>query len=157
MLFLLIQRYPWEFEPLDLDPIFIYKQIRLFMYFLIYCFNYIKKWFVNVGVREGFCIVWCRVFPVFFSCSAVSFGSDWWAMQRSRRALLQRTALEKGITGRRNCFYKVSLSLVFVLWGLVFLFSLWISFGHGYRGKLFKLSLPYTLLLNLLINCCWEL
>ncbi|KAM1105390.1 hypothetical protein EV2_002422 [Malus domestica] len=51
-------------------------------------------------------------------------------MQRSRRALLNRRAL--GISGR-NRLYKVSLSLVFVLWGLVFLFSLWFSRGHGYK------------------------
>ncbi|KAJ7949648.1 Galactose-binding domain-like protein [Quillaja saponaria] len=53
-------------------------------------------------------------------------------MQRSRRALLQRRAVEKGTSGR-NQLYKVSLSLVFVLWGLLFLFSLWISHGHSYR------------------------
>ncbi|XP_021889641.1 uncharacterized protein SLP1 [Carica papaya] len=53
-------------------------------------------------------------------------------MQRSRRALLQRRALEKANTGR-NHLYKVSLSLVFVLWGLVFLLSLWISYGDSYR------------------------
>ncbi|XP_048436688.1 SUN domain-containing protein 4-like isoform X2 [Pyrus x bretschneideri] len=51
-------------------------------------------------------------------------------MQRSRRALLNRRAL--GISGRSR-LYKVSLSLVFVLWGLVFLFSLWFSRGHGYK------------------------
>ncbi|CBI17031.3 unnamed protein product, partial [Vitis vinifera] len=53
-------------------------------------------------------------------------------MQRSRRALLQRRALEKAIIGRSR-LYKVSLSLVFVLWGLVFLLSLWISHGDGYQ------------------------
>ncbi|XP_068323664.1 SUN domain-containing protein 4-like [Pyrus communis] len=51
-------------------------------------------------------------------------------MQRSRRALLNRRAL--GISGRSR-LYKVSLSLVFVLWGLVFLFSLWFSRGHGFK------------------------
>ncbi|TQD89737.1 hypothetical protein C1H46_024731 [Malus baccata] len=51
-------------------------------------------------------------------------------MQRSRKALLNRRAL--GISGRSR-LYKVSLSLVFVLWGLVFLFSLWFSRGHGYK------------------------
>uniref|UniRef100_A0A2N9FXW5 SUN domain-containing protein n=1 Tax=Fagus sylvatica TaxID=28930 RepID=A0A2N9FXW5_FAGSY len=55
-------------------------------------------------------------------------------MQRSRRALQQRRASEKDISGRSR-LYKVSLSLVFVLWGLVFLFSLWISRGHGYREE----------------------
>ncbi|KAF5741948.1 hypothetical protein HS088_TW10G00956 [Tripterygium wilfordii] len=53
-------------------------------------------------------------------------------MQRSRRALLQRRALEKANSGR-NRLYKVSLSLVFVLWGLVLLLSLWFSRGDGYR------------------------
>ncbi|CAK8564724.1 unnamed protein product [Lathyrus sativus] len=53
-------------------------------------------------------------------------------MQRSRKALLQRRAIEKAANGR-NCVYKVSLSLVFVLWGLVLLFSLWLSSGNGYR------------------------
>lgn len=53
-------------------------------------------------------------------------------MQRSRKALLSRRALEKTITGK-NQMYKVSLSLVFVLWGLVFLFSLWISRGDGHK------------------------
>ncbi|MCD7451895.1 hypothetical protein HAX54_013919 [Datura stramonium] len=49
-------------------------------------------------------------------------------MQRSRRALLQRRALEKAIYWR-NRAYKVSLSAVAVLWALVFLLNLWI--GHG--------------------------
>ncbi|KAK4570680.1 hypothetical protein RGQ29_029502 [Quercus rubra] len=53
-------------------------------------------------------------------------------MQRSRRALLQRRDLEDSIVGRSH-LYKVSLSLVFVLWGLVFLLSLWISHGHDHR------------------------
>ncbi|CAL5201084.1 unnamed protein product [Lathyrus oleraceus] len=53
-------------------------------------------------------------------------------MQRSRKALLQRRAIEKAASGR-NCVYKLSLSLVFVLWGLVLLFSLWLSSGNGYR------------------------
>ncbi|GLU16286.1 hypothetical protein SLE2022_327250 [Rubroshorea leprosula] len=53
-------------------------------------------------------------------------------MQRSRRALLQRRALAEAISGR-NRLYKVSLSLVFVLWGLLLLLSLWISRGYGYR------------------------
>ncbi|KAF8412005.1 hypothetical protein HHK36_004564 [Tetracentron sinense] len=51
-------------------------------------------------------------------------------MQRSRRALLQRRALENANTGR-NCLYKVSL--VVVLWGLTFLPNLWIIYGDGYR------------------------
>ncbi|OIT20074.1 PREDICTED: SUN domain-containing ossification factor-like [Nicotiana attenuata] len=50
-------------------------------------------------------------------------------MQRSRRALLQRRrALEKTTCGRTRV-YKVSLSVVAVLWALVFLLNLWI--GHG--------------------------
>ncbi|CAN4119679.1 unnamed protein product [Withania somnifera] len=49
-------------------------------------------------------------------------------MQRSRRALLQRRALEKAIYGRNQAF-KVSVSAVAVLWALVFLLNLWI--GHG--------------------------
>nr|AFK48914.1 unknown [Lotus japonicus] len=52
-------------------------------------------------------------------------------MQRSRKALQARRAIEKDTSGR-NYLYKISLSLVFVLWGLVFLFSLWISRGNGY-------------------------
>ncbi|KAJ7982572.1 Galactose-binding domain-like [Quillaja saponaria] len=54
-------------------------------------------------------------------------------MQKSRRAFLQRRAVEKATTSGSNHLYKVSLSLVFVLWGLVFLFSLWISRGHSYK------------------------
>lgn len=56
-------------------------------------------------------------------------------MQKSRRAFLERRALEKDASGK-NQFYKVSLSLVFVLWGLIFLLSIWISHGDGYTGKL---------------------
>ncbi|KAH9626466.1 hypothetical protein KSS87_006426 [Heliosperma pusillum] len=48
-------------------------------------------------------------------------------MQKSRRALLQRRALGK-VIGRDQLF-KFSLSLVIVLWGLVFLLNLWISHG----------------------------
>uniref|UniRef100_A0A2C9U2J0 SUN domain-containing protein n=1 Tax=Manihot esculenta TaxID=3983 RepID=A0A2C9U2J0_MANES len=55
-------------------------------------------------------------------------------MQRSRRALLQRRAFEKAIGGR-TLLCKVSLSLFLVLWGLFFLFSLWISRGDGYRDE----------------------
>lgn len=53
-------------------------------------------------------------------------------MQRSRRALLQRRALEKDIYGR-NRLYKVSLSLVVLLWGLVFLLNIWIGRSDGYK------------------------
>ncbi|XP_022152460.1 uncharacterized protein SLP1 isoform X2 [Momordica charantia] len=51
-------------------------------------------------------------------------------MQRSRRALLQRRALEKTTSGR-NRLYLFSLSILLVLWGLFFLFSLWIRQGKG--------------------------
>lgn len=58
-------------------------------------------------------------------------------MQRSRRALLERRAVEKASGGRKwNRVYQVSLSLVFVLWGLVLLLSLWISRGNDYRGDI---------------------
>ncbi|XP_050364846.1 SUN domain-containing protein 4 isoform X2 [Argentina anserina] len=55
-------------------------------------------------------------------------------MQRSRRALLQRRALERVMSGRSR-LYKVSLSLVLALWGFVFLISLWFSQGDGYRDS----------------------
>uniref|UniRef100_A0A5B6YMN7 SUN domain-containing protein n=1 Tax=Davidia involucrata TaxID=16924 RepID=A0A5B6YMN7_DAVIN len=55
-------------------------------------------------------------------------------MQRSRRALLQRRALENVISGR-NRLYTVSLSLVVVLWGLVFLLNLWIGHSDGYKDE----------------------
>uniref|UniRef100_A0A7N0U9A1 SUN domain-containing protein n=1 Tax=Kalanchoe fedtschenkoi TaxID=63787 RepID=A0A7N0U9A1_KALFE len=55
-------------------------------------------------------------------------------MQRSRRALLQRRASDKFVTGT-TCIYKVSLSLVFVLWGLVLLSSLWISHSDSFRDE----------------------
>lgn len=58
----------------------------------------------------------------------------WCAMQRSRRALLQRRALKKDICGR-NRLYKVSLSLVVLLWGLVFLLNIWIGRSDGYKGS----------------------
>ncbi|CAN7087631.1 unnamed protein product [Brassica oleracea var. botrytis] len=53
-------------------------------------------------------------------------------MQRSRRALLIRTrrASESASNGR-NRLYKVSLSLVFLIWGLLLLSTLWISHGNG--------------------------
>ncbi|XVF29817.1 hypothetical protein REPUB_Repub16aG0003800 [Reevesia pubescens] len=54
-------------------------------------------------------------------------------MLRSRTALLRRRAFDGTISGRSR-FYKVSLSLAFVLWGLLFLFSFWLSHGDGYRG-----------------------
>ncbi|KAL9252753.1 SUN domain-containing protein [Drosera capensis] len=51
-------------------------------------------------------------------------------MQRSRKALLQRTALEKAIG--RNRLFKLSLSLAIVLWGL--LLNFWISHSTGDTG-----------------------
>ncbi|CAI9757788.1 unnamed protein product [Fraxinus pennsylvanica] len=53
-------------------------------------------------------------------------------MQRSRRALLQRRALDKAISGRTH-LYQISLSLVLLLWGLIFLMNIW--FGHGDGNK----------------------
>ncbi|KNA13326.1 hypothetical protein SOVF_116020 [Spinacia oleracea] len=54
-------------------------------------------------------------------------------MQRSRRALLQRRDLQKAFG--RNHLYKYSLSLVIVLWGLVFLLNSWISHGDGHQDE----------------------
>ncbi|KAK1287289.1 hypothetical protein QJS10_CPB19g00267 [Acorus calamus] len=52
-------------------------------------------------------------------------------MQRSRKALLRRRALESSVLGKKR-LYKFSLSLVLVLWGLVFLLKL-IGRGDGYK------------------------
>lgn len=54
-------------------------------------------------------------------------------MQRSRKALLQRRAVKEEIGGRSH-LYKVSLSVVVVLWGLVFLLNSWIGHGVGQAG-----------------------
>lgn len=54
-------------------------------------------------------------------------------MQRSRRALLQRRALEKAIG--RDHLYKFSISLTILLWGVIFLLNLWISHGNGYTDE----------------------
>ena len=71
----------------------------------------------------------------FLLLQGCSIELGWCAMQRSRKALLERRAIQKATSGRNYVYlYKVSLSLVFVLWGLVFLFSLWTSHGHGYGG-----------------------
>ncbi|XP_004141528.1 SUN domain-containing protein 4 [Cucumis sativus] len=52
-------------------------------------------------------------------------------MRKPVGALLHdRRAVQVPISGR-NHLYKVSISLVFILWGLVFLFSLWFSHGVG--------------------------
>lgn len=64
-------------------------------------------------------------------------------MQRSRKALLQRRAAEKTFSGRSR-LYKVSLSLVCVLWGLVFVLNLWIRRSDGYRDE--SVGLPVGIL-----------
>ncbi|XP_058194108.1 SUN domain-containing protein 4 [Rhododendron vialii] len=51
-------------------------------------------------------------------------------MQRSRKALLHRRALNE-ILGRNHLF-TVSLSLLLFMWGLVFLLNIWISRSDGY-------------------------
>jgi len=56
-------------------------------------------------------------------------------MQRSRRALLVRRRVSETTSNGRNRFYKVSLSLVFLIWGLVFLSTLWISHVDGDKGN----------------------
>lgn len=58
-------------------------------------------------------------------------------MQRSRKALLQKRAAasEKAVMGRRY-LYKVSLSAVLLLWGIIFLLSSLTSYGNGYRDGL---------------------
>ncbi|KAE9617287.1 hypothetical protein Lal_00035001 [Lupinus albus] len=52
-------------------------------------------------------------------------------MQRSRKALLWRRRAIATTSSAQYHLYKVSLSLVFVLWGLLFLSSLWFSHIHG--------------------------
>ncbi|RRT47730.1 hypothetical protein B296_00052303, partial [Ensete ventricosum] len=55
-------------------------------------------------------------------------------MQRSRRALQhRRAASEKNLYYRKKRFYKVSASLVFVLWLVIFLLNLLISKGNDFR------------------------
>ncbi|CAA0837701.1 Galactose-binding protein [Striga hermonthica] len=51
-------------------------------------------------------------------------------MQRSRKALLQKRAIRG-----RNRLYKVSVSAVVVLWGLVFLLNTWIGHGDVQKDK----------------------
>nr|XP_043609811.1 SUN domain-containing protein 4-like [Erigeron canadensis] len=55
-------------------------------------------------------------------------------MQRSRKALLSRRALGKSTLGKTS-FFKVSLSLVIFIWGLLFLLNLWIGQGDGHRDS----------------------
>ncbi|ESQ28064.1 hypothetical protein EUTSA_v10018312mg [Eutrema salsugineum] len=56
-------------------------------------------------------------------------------MQRSRRALLVRRRVSENTSNGRNRLYKVSLSLVFLIWGLLLLSTLWISHGDGDKGR----------------------
>ncbi|CAH2066752.1 unnamed protein product [Thlaspi arvense] len=56
-------------------------------------------------------------------------------MQRSRRALLVRRRVSENTSNGRNRLYKVSLSLVFLIWGLFFLSALWFSHGDGDKGR----------------------
>ncbi|XP_013589524.1 PREDICTED: uncharacterized protein LOC106297942 [Brassica oleracea var. oleracea] len=56
-------------------------------------------------------------------------------MQRSRRALLLRRRVSEDASKGRNRLYKVSLSLVFLVWGLLLLSTLWISHGNGHKGN----------------------
>ncbi|XP_038890740.1 SUN domain-containing protein 4-like [Benincasa hispida] len=52
-------------------------------------------------------------------------------MRRPVGALLRdRRAVQVPISGR-NLLYKISVSLVFILWGVILLFSLWFSRGDG--------------------------
>lgn len=68
------------------------------------------------------------------ACSDVRWINE--QMQRSRRALLhRRAASEKNLYYRKKRFYKVSASLVFVLWLVVFLLNLLISKGNGFRDE----------------------
>ncbi|EOA39826.1 hypothetical protein CARUB_v10008493mg [Capsella rubella] len=52
-------------------------------------------------------------------------------MQRSCRTTRTRRRVSDSSSNGRNSFYKVSLSLVFLLWVLSFLSTLWISHGDG--------------------------
>uniref|UniRef100_M4CI95 Serine hydroxymethyltransferase n=1 Tax=Brassica campestris TaxID=3711 RepID=M4CI95_BRACM len=56
-------------------------------------------------------------------------------MQRSRRALLLRRRVSEDASKGRNRLYKVSLSLVFLVWGLLLLSTLWISHGNDHKGN----------------------
>lgn len=75
-------------------------------------------------------------------------------MQRSRRALLQRRALESAISGR-NQRYKVSQFLA--LWALAFFLNLWICPADDYEGQIAEgpsmLFLPVYLLFFFKLNC----
>ncbi|CAH8297714.1 unnamed protein product [Eruca vesicaria subsp. sativa] len=56
-------------------------------------------------------------------------------MQRSRKALLLRRRVSEDTSNARNRLYKVSLSMVFLVWGILLLSTLWISLGNGHKGK----------------------
>ncbi|KAJ3678020.1 hypothetical protein LUZ60_001823 [Juncus effusus] len=57
-------------------------------------------------------------------------------MQKSRKALLQRRAsLDKINFVKKKYLYKVSLSVVFLLWILVFLLNSLISYGNGSKDE----------------------
>ncbi|KAF8046724.1 hypothetical protein N665_3479s0004 [Sinapis alba] len=57
-------------------------------------------------------------------------------MQRSRRALLiRKRRVSETASNGRNRLYKVSLSLVFLIWGLLLLSTLWISLGNRDKGR----------------------
>ncbi|CAA7052329.1 unnamed protein product [Microthlaspi erraticum] len=56
-------------------------------------------------------------------------------MQRSRRALLVRRRVSENTSNGRNRLYKLSLSLVFLIWGLFFLSTLLFSHGDGDKGR----------------------
>ncbi|CAI9117170.1 OLC1v1018516C1 [Oldenlandia corymbosa var. corymbosa] len=53
-------------------------------------------------------------------------------MQKAHSALLQRRAFEKALCGGHR-LYKVSLSLVVVLWALVLFLNIWFSQGEGFK------------------------
>ncbi|XVF37315.1 hypothetical protein REPUB_Repub19eG0135200 [Reevesia pubescens] len=61
-------------------------------------------------------------------------------MQRSHAALIKRRALDGAISGRTR-FYKVSLSLLFLFWGLLFLFTFCLCHADASTGGSFVLGL----------------
>ena len=64
-------------------------------------------------------------------------------MQRSRRALLRRGVIEKTIG--RKYLYKISVSLVILLWAFIFLLNSWISHGDGHQGVLLVLPFVFSI------------
>ncbi|XP_014518879.1 SUN domain-containing protein 4 isoform X1 [Vigna radiata var. radiata] len=64
-------------------------------------------------------------------------------MQKSREALLQRRRTTTTSTNAKTASgCAVSLSLLFLLWTLIFLLSLWISRSHGYTPNPTEYSVP---------------